>query len=197
MSRGKDPRPQTGEGMISFDSEKAFETFLLASPELMEEEFGVTESFRVFPQMELGPYGIPDIVAVEVLEPPDEKKIVTVKIFELKNAPLTLANVAQISRYKDFFNDAARGMNVDYDVDAYLIGAKTFPTQNGSDLVYLCQNIDWLSVYEFALNPRKGIEFHAVREWRPSSLCEGHYIDFWAAAYPSLIEQVTDDEGAE
>lgn len=169
--------------MISFDSERCLENFLVKEKEFLREEFFVSESAQIYQQLDLGPYGITDIVCIDYQDSSFGYNDVCVDIIELKNTPLSHDHVAQVARYYDFFRRLGEVTGDVYEINAYLVGKKTFPISN--DLCFLCQNIDWLTVREFSIDPRKGIVFKDITGWTRSN-----YDDDFAHQFHSTIVPV-------
>lgn len=170
--------------MISFNSEKDMETFLVEHEDFIKEYFNLPDH-TIYRQPRLGGYGIADLIAVSCRAFDDRpQKFVDIVIIELKNTPISLANVAQVARYRDFFQRLLDCTPDQIDVSGILIGLKTFPSSD--DLCFLCQNIDWLSVYELGLDPREGIVFNHIAGWRPSS----HTEEAALAIYESMLPPV-------
>lgn len=151
--------------MLKFETEKGLEDFLMDHLEFLADRFDLI-GYQVERQVTLGAYGTADIVATHYTENEEgERRVLDVVLFELKNAPLTHANVSQVARYKRFFDliqEQHESMGVDF--RAHLIGPKTFPG-GGDDLVFLCQGIDWLDTYEFELDPMTGMRFKHISGW--------------------------------
>ncbi len=177
--------------MISFDSEKCMENFLIENIDHYREEFGI-ENAEIFQQLNLGAYGIADFVACTLHELPNNVKIAEVVIFELKNTPLSVAHVCQISRCKEFFDKFYQYTNTQVDVRGVLIGKKTFPTSD--DLCFLCQRIEWLSTFELDICPFNGVVFRHIQGWRPSN---ERSLDFKKVIFQLGIEECdSDSDGA-
>lgn len=149
---------------LKFESEKEFEDFLMDNQDFLEESFGC-EGYTFYRQLNLGAYGIADIVAINAFRDPDGATYGNIDIFELKNTTLSHVHISQLARYRQFFLQFG-GLFSHISVHCHLIGLPTFP--GGDDLVFLAQSINWLSVYELGINPRQGLEFNAVSGWKVS-----------------------------
>jgi hypothetical protein len=163
---------------ISFDSEKDFEDCLMANTEFLAGQLSIG-GFNFYRQVRLGGYGIADIVGIRSYR--DESGIcIDVHIIELKNTTLSPAHLAQVARYKHFFDEVAENQPIQMDVQASLIGKKTFPTSD--DFVYLCQSIPWVQVYEFRLDPMSGLSLDVVSGWTSDSDSSEDERKFFATA---------------
>ena len=175
--------------MISFDTEKFLENFLVEHMDHYREFFGINDA-EIHQQMNIGAYGITDIVTIRHHEldygynEPDLVTMVDITIFELKNTPLSAQHVSQISRYKRFFDKISEETGLQVNIRGVLIGKKTFPTSD--DLCYLCQAIDWLEVYEVDLDPLKGLRFKAIEGWRPAAHCDKFIVSAASAIFPDV-----------
>jgi len=159
--------------VISFDSEKDFENFLIENDSYFSGLFKLHNA-NIYQQLNLGPYGVADIVAVEEMPHEDPgRKTISVKIFELKNTPLKHEHISQISRYREFFMNSDRHLYHKLAIKGYLIGKKTFPADD--DFCFLCQSIPWLDVCEFSLDPISGIEIRVVSGWKVSGAVDEDY----------------------
>lgn len=162
--------------MISFDSEKCFEDFLFDNKEIIINSFGLCEDSQILRQVDLNPYGICDIISIYVDDISEKIQQVNIDLFELKNTQLKSEHFVQCARYKTFFDNLGHE-NYHINFNCHLIGMQTFK-QSPSDLVYLAQSIDWLSVYETSLHPIDGIEFKFVHGWGVSLSDKGHNTKF-------------------
>lgn len=151
---------------IKFETERDLEDCLMENTDFLECYTGPHYSF--YRQMNLGPYGIADIVGICSYTDPDGRTNCDVRIIELKNTPLAAAHVAQLARYKSFFERVLQDSGIRFtDIRGILVGLKTFPTAD--DLCYLVQNMNWLTCYEMNFCPFAGLEWHEVGGWRPSA----------------------------
>jgi hypothetical protein len=147
---------------IVFEKEKDLEDFLMDNQEFLGRQFGL-ENHTFYRQVNLGTYGVADIVGVLSDRWPDGTPYCDIHIFELKNEPLTHPALSQIARYREFFM-RFEDRFADFTVRGSLIGPKTFPTKD--DLCFLAQSIDWLGVYEFTFHPTNGLRFGLVADWK-------------------------------
>ena len=181
----------TTKPKLSFNRERDFEDFLIDNEDFFRSEFCLNPKYTVINrQMNLGVYGIADIVAITNIEGK-----VQVEIFELKNEPFSHSNISQLARYKKFFDDLITVyFEKESNVICNLIGPKTFP--NNSDLCFLCQDIPWLTVYEFELDPINGIEFNHISGWSKTGNNESKeeeiasFIDLLGADIPFVALKV-------
>lgn len=151
---------------IKFESERDLEDCLMANLGFLEDY--TSENCSFYRQMNLGPYGIADIVGICVYTDPDGDTYCDVWIIELKNTPMASAHVAQVARYKSFFEKLLASSGIRYvTVRGILVGLKTFPTAD--DLCYLVKSMDWLTCYEMEFLPLRGMVWREVGDWRPSA----------------------------
>lgn len=150
---------------VSFDSEKDFEDFVFENEEWFKAAFNISDH-DLYRQVNLGPYGIADIVATHEKALADGCKFLDVMVFELKNTQISHTHLSQIARYLTFFDRMTLFKGI-VDVAGVLIGKKTFP--NEGDLCYLCQNQNRIDVCEFDIDPVEGMTFHSVRGWHMKS----------------------------
>lgn len=186
--------------MIHFDSEKCMEDFFFENYSEYAECFGIDylSNFKACRQVTLGKYGICDLLFISAARHDASGELfITARLVELKNTALSLQDVAQVARYKSFF-DALDGKakNIDVDFSACLVGLKSFP--GSGDLCYLCQGIGWLDVYETEISPHKGVVLSRVRGWQPSSNTEESFRKFvgdFVLPFASS-DEVADGKGA-
>jgi len=177
--------------MIMFDSEKSLEDMVFENTDYFGEILEVYAPEHpenvagVLRQPKLGAYGTADIVYFCWGPSIDKKKKLYIDLLELKNQKLSHQHVSQCARYRSFFRSLNNLATVECLFRAHLIGLKTFPTDN--DLVYLCQSINWLSVYEIDIEPLAGIEFSRVSGWGKRG-GENDYIE-------QFMTLVADDDG--
>jgi len=149
--------------MITFDSEKCFEDLLFENQTIIIDSLSLAEDTKIIRQVPLTPYGICDLLCISGQNITDTVKYLKIDLIELKNTPLKSEHIIQCARYKTFFDN----LNLDgYEIEfsCHLIGMATFKTDL-SDLVLLCQSIEWLSVYECILHPLEGIQFKLTEGW--------------------------------
>lgn len=151
--------------MIYFDSEKVFEDLLFDNQYILSQWFGIHPSADVIRQLSLKQYGICDLFTIFERELEDGKKRYIIEIIELKNTPIKSEHIIQCARYKTFFDN----LNIDNSeikFICHLVGLRTFTDSKiVDDLVFLCQSIDWLKVYETTLSPHEGLQFDLVEGW--------------------------------
>lgn len=143
--------------MISFDSEKALEDFVCQN---LERKFNIITEESVISyvrQPNLGLYGKGDILTISSEE--------DVSLFELKNEELKISHISQIAKYRKFF------MNHDSEFERrnyeFALVVKKSAAYSG-DMIFLANQVDWLSVYEFSLDPAEGICFSLINEYSPN-----------------------------
>lgn len=152
--------------MILFDSEKSLEQFII--DEFNNEGICIIdgdEYDECISQFDTKTYGIPDLlfirVGVDIDENENPFETLTVHIIELKNEPIKMSNIAQIARYKTYFDRAYSGFSVE--VRSSLVVPKSVGI--GDDICWVVNHINDIDVYEFTLNPSTGIRFRASHSW--------------------------------
>ena len=147
--------------MILFDSEKEFEDMLCEHLDHGEWIVESDHSDKYKRQLNLGKCGIVDLAVKTSKENPFVKgKIIEkLKIVELKTTELHHSHLSQIARYKTFFDSAAYDIEMDY-----ILICKKSDVHKG-DLVFLAQDIDWLTVYEYSFSLTEGIVFKILQGW--------------------------------
>lgn len=151
--------------MIYFESEKHFEDLLFENQSFLSKELGVHPASKISRQVSLNQYGICDLLAIYVNKHDDGQKTYYIELIELKNTPIDHKHIIQCARYKTFF-DKLIVDNGKIEFVCHLIGMRTFTEKkNVDDLVFLCQSIDWLKVYETTLDPFDGLCFELVKGW--------------------------------
>lgn len=172
--------PLKGFFMIKFDSEKSMEDFFFANYNRFSGDFDLFPSlnWKASRQVKLGSHGICDIIFTSVSETPEGFPELHIRLVELKNTELSHFHISQVSRYASFIKEAHEHFCGGVDFKAFLIGNKTF-SESSSDLVYLCQSIDWLDVFECSIDPLSGVSINLVYGWHPSSHDESKVNDFF------------------
>ncbi len=141
--------------MISFDSEKSLEDFICSSLDDGYNHITECNIERYTRQPNFSSYGKGDIL---VISQPDYNCF-SVELYELKNETLKAAHVMQIARYRKFFMES--DPNFDEEDYVFSIVCKKSDVYQG-DLIFLVNQIDWLTVYEFSLDPESGISFDEI-----------------------------------
>lgn len=149
--------------MIKFDSEKHLELFIYnhfnKTGECLVDD---SEYEHCISQFDTCGYGITDLVFFNDYgddRPIDIPKY-QIHVVELKNEQIKVKDLAQISRYKTCFESL-------FDDDAEISYSLVVPegvTMN-DDACWLINSLEGISVFEFALNPHKGIIFEPVYRW--------------------------------
>lgn len=151
--------------MIYFESEKHFEDLLFENQDVLSEQFGIHPEAKVSRQVSLNQYGICDLLTIYELLREDGSKHYYIELIELKNTPIKNEHLIQCARYKTFF-DNLKIDNGTSEFTCHLVGMRTFTdSKSVDDLVFLCQAIDWLNVYETELDPWNGLQFSLVSGW--------------------------------
>lgn len=150
---------------LRFDTEKDLENFILEHESWFCDAMNL-DGCELYSQVNLGPYGIADIVAIQeqVYMNAEEEaySALDVCVIELKNKALDHSHLCQLTRYMTFF-DRIQTYKGRIDVRGILIGAPTFPGQG--DLCYLAQSIERVDVYETFLDPEAGVYLRLVEDW--------------------------------
>ena len=153
--------------MIVFESEKELEDMLCEH--LNDGLFLVDDCHIDFydRQTNLSPYGITDLILHTKKEDIDSDGNVFVssdllQVVELKITELSHSHLSQIARYKTFFDIT----DYEYEVE-YMLICKSSKSYSG-DLVFLAQNIEWLSIYTYELTLTDGIVFQRLSGFKIS-----------------------------
>ena len=154
--------------MISFDSENAMELAIFTYiSEMGATPWGTTQNVQnAERQVDLGGYGIADIIISYLDLDDDDNEVVKIEIIELKNTKLKAEHVSQLARYRAYFELAG----VEH-ISCTLIGLSTLP--DGSDLCYLLQGSEWMSAYEVVIDLSDGVTFSEISGWKPTRAAEG------------------------
>lgn len=144
--------------MISFDSEKHLEDFICKYLDEGKNIINEDEHVEIYKrQFNTRHYGVIDIVTFTPYKGPNNQICVNVCVIELKNDYLKIQNIAQIARYKTFFERMSEHSDVEYDFE-YVLACKGGKIPS-SDCCYLVNESEWLSYYEFELDFDEGIKF--------------------------------------
>lgn len=156
--------------MISFDSEKCFENFIIE--EFNKENICIIDDVEYqecISQFDTKSYGIPDLVFVGYELDMDENgepiEAARVHVVELKNEQIKLSHISQIARYKTYFERAFEGINVSLQFS--LVVPKGI--ENVDDACWIVNQLDGIDVCEFFLDPSSGIDFKYSNGWHRSS----------------------------
>lgn len=173
--------------MINFESEKCFEDFITQQHEsegicIIDE----CEYEKCYRQFDTKTYGIPDLVFVgsymDLSKDNEPIEVHRIHVVELKNEQIKTSNLAQISRYKTYFDRAFSGHNVELSFS--LVVPKG--VIDCDDACWLINSLEGIDVYEFYLDPSEGIKFKLTCGW--SRISE----DFSPAI--DLIEKSNEEE---
>ena len=115
-------------------------------------------------QVNLGGYGIIDIVFINIYDDPDNEPELYFRIIELKKGIIDNAAVAQISQYKQGIEHylGLKDFQIKTRVEGILIGAGH---NNNDNTCFLIDSIDWLSCYHYELTLEYGIQFKQSCGW--------------------------------
>lgn len=152
--------------MIKFESEKKLENFIVDCFNedgifiVNDEEYDHLEQ-----QFDAGKYGVPDLVFYSSdIEDIDEDTQINKKrlhVVELKNEPIQLSHVAQIARYKRYFELAFKR----HEVDMQFTLVVPESVSESKDVMWLIESLDNIKIVEFSLNPKTGIKFKESCGW--------------------------------
>lgn len=146
--------------MIKFDSERSLEDFIFGEFETSNECVITGDEFtNCYRQVDTKGYGICDLVYVSsfpVLDKEGEFEL-NILVVELKNEIIKPADIAQICRYRTYFKratDCIKNVNLSF------VLAGPSGMQHNQDCCYMANALeDIVDIYEFTLNPSKGIKF--------------------------------------
>lgn len=147
--------------MIIFDSERELEDMLC---ELLDEGCWIVEDEECnyyLRQPSLSFYGTPDLMLYSqdlYIEEGKEDRILGeyLKLVELKITELSHKHLSQVARYKRYFD------SVDHDFQMeYVLVCKKSKEYSG-DLIFLAQDIGWLTIYTYELCLKRGIVFEEL-----------------------------------
>lgn len=153
--------------MIKFESEKHLEDFIYNYYKetgkclIDDQEYGFCSR-----QFRAGPYGVCDLVFFDYSEADEASpSMCSVFVVELKNEPVKPSDVAQICRYKTFFDRASA---ID-DVTCCLVVPDS-TIHKVEDVAYLCNALESvIDFYEFSLDAHKGISFEYQNGFRKTN----------------------------
>lgn len=153
--------------MIKFESEKDFENFIL---ECFEDDglcIITDETYDdCISQFDTRSYGIPDLVFYsndkEIGQNNEEYDVKRIQVVELKTEQIKLSHIAQIARYKTYFERAYDG----FDLEMQFSLVVPEGVINNDDCCWLINSLSDISVYEYKLDPRRGIVFNESKGWR-------------------------------
>lgn len=154
--------------MIQFCTERDMEDYFFEHYESYWDSFGIEPElkWKAERQVQIGQHGICDLLFTAIERLDNGIDVLHIRLVELKNTAISHSHVSQVARYADFFNRLESEGAAITNFKASLVGLKTFPCS--SDLVFLCQSIGWLDVFEVSLTPTRGLALKAVSDWRPS-----------------------------
>lgn len=117
-------------------------------------------------QYDAGGYGIIDLLAYSIWS--DEKGDVksAINIYELKNGPITIDAIGQISRYARGVQRAMEheaGFFKHCRIGCHLVGNDV---SQANDAVFITEAMPNLSLWLFKLDPHNGIRFEQSTGWR-------------------------------
>lgn len=143
--------------MISFDSEKHLEDFICGH---LDGGVNIINDDKVATyrrQFNTKAYGIIDIVTFTPFKNQNNQNCFNVSVLELKNERVKAQDIAQIARYKTFFERMSERSEFEYYFD-YILLCKGGAIPS-TDCCYLINECDWLDYYEFNLDFNNGIIF--------------------------------------
>lgn len=146
--------------MIKFDSERSLEDFIFGEFKSANECAITDEEYaNCYRQFDTKGYGVCDLVYVSAQQVSDTCEAVETNILvvELKNEQVKPADIAQICRYRTYFQRATKHIK---NVKLSFILAVPEGVINSQDCCYLTNALeDIVDVYTFKLDPSKGITF--------------------------------------
>lgn len=152
--------------MIKFESEKAFEHMLVEHMSGGIDPIHEEKVLWVKEQVRLGSFGICDVLALTEFKFKNNEKNHALHLIELKINPVTSMQIAQVCRYKKFFEeiDALDKLNIS-DIRYSLINSYSAPCD---DVIHLAQSCG-VDIYYYSMG-MNGISFKTYQE--PSSDAE-------------------------
>ena len=158
--------------MILFESEKEFEDMLCKRLDdghwIVEDE----RPERYKRQVDLGSYGIADIaIGFTDYDMVNDEPVVSynyLKVVELKITELKTDSLSQIARYKAYFDSTEHEFEM-----SYVLICKESESYK-TDLIFLAQSIEWLTIYTYGFSLTDGITF---KELGIHSLTNGKDVD--------------------
>jgi hypothetical protein len=131
----------------------------------IDREIDCDISHKVIRQLDIGPYGIADIVA---FSEPDIDRIVTIRIFELKKGEINKDSLVQILRYKagliKHIEELESGIDVSFEL--YLIGGSV-STQDAFQMIVPA--IVELGIYTYDIGVH-GVYLKSQNKWHYKNL---------------------------
>lgn len=161
--------------MINFDSEKAMEDVIF---DFLNDQGDIpwrpgAAVLHVERQFSIGKHGIVDLV-IHWENP--HSNMTYVEVVELKNSKIKPSHMAQLARYKNFFDKSSASTLYS------LIGLSTVE-EDKSDDCFLYQESEWIDVFEVSVSMLDGVVFSKVSGWTPN----GKHVDcddLLKAAFP-------------
>lgn len=152
---------------LVFSSEESLESYLHEEMKSGYNPISDEHIDGVIRQFDTVSYGIIDLICYSKPRFLDGELMAepSLTVIELKNEPINNSAVAQIARYKRFFERAADDslLNIPEDCISYVLVGPDIV--RGTDTCYLTDSMDWLTTIIFKLNPRNGITFEESRGW--------------------------------
>jgi len=148
---------------LNSQSEKFIEDYICKS--FKEDSCPITLRYnyesRLYRQLDLGVYGIPDIIYVTGEKDPFFKGLLlTIEVVELKNTHLKLSDYAQLSKYmtgiKRMIGPYAEKLDFDFEVRGFLAGIK--PIDNGKNDVFLTDMIEDITTSHISISMDEGFK---------------------------------------
>ncbi len=152
---------------IELDSEKELEDYLYEHMIYGYCPVSCEPIHQVYRQYDLGGYGVVDLVTLKQSDIDGEKHM-HFNIIELKKGEIKADHIAQISRYyagvKKYLTDK-RESPIGLSFGFWLVGEKY---NNNNDVMFLADNISWLTVYTYDFLLDNGINFRTGGTWERS-----------------------------
>lgn len=149
-------------------NEWELEEYIISTMENGDSNPAVWENFPdlIFSQVNLGGYGIVDIITVDfnpTLVLPNNVTEIHFTIMELKKEIIDLSTIAQICRYKQgLFNYFKHENRIIIKISGVLVGNK-INAEDGS--CYVIDSMGWLHYVEYDISLNRGISFVRRENW--------------------------------
>ena len=152
--------------MIKFESEKHLEDFI--TQQFNNDGLCIVDGEQyehMERQFTAGLYGVVDLVFYSSYTAQDwngleiDRKVI--HVIELKNEPMKLSHIAQLSRYKRYFDLAFEGANIELHYSLVVPES----VSKSDDAKWLIDSLKDINVIEFTLDPINGIRFDRSIGW--------------------------------
>jgi hypothetical protein len=166
--------------MIKFESEKKLEEFIADCFHENSHCIVCGDYYEgLVRQFNAGEYGIPDLVFYsEDIDEEGQSNYKRLHVIELKNEPIQSSHIAQIARYKRYFELAFK--NHEVDMQFTLVVPKS--VEESGDTMWLIDSLENIKIVEFSLSPKTGIEFKESSGWYKVGKCYKGALDLFGFA---------------